>query len=134
MRSRRPLSCRSSAAIASCINMIMHDPMTQGSVHNSWRLKMSQFFNGLHTHQTCHQLSMFGRLWIGMCRRVLKLMPIFSNFHSIPQAMTSSLINSMRRRCVVLQMVVTTDTDWFSDPRPYPFFKGISDQQHSQSY
>jgi hypothetical protein len=27
------------------------------------------------------------------------------------------------------QMVVTPDIDWFSDPCPYIFFKGICDQQ-----
>ena len=26
-------------------------------------------------------------------------------------------------------MVVTPDTEWFSDPRPYFFFESISDQQ-----
>uniref|UniRef100_A0A8C8J7F3 NADH dehydrogenase [ubiquinone] 1 alpha subcomplex subunit 6 n=1 Tax=Oncorhynchus tshawytscha TaxID=74940 RepID=A0A8C8J7F3_ONCTS len=44
--------------------MIMHCPMSQGSVHNSWKLKMSQFFHGLHTHQTHHPLSMFGMRWL----------------------------------------------------------------------
>ena len=38
--------------------------MSQGSVHNSWKLNMYRFFHGLHTHQTCHPLSMFGMLWI----------------------------------------------------------------------
>ncbi len=37
--------------------------MLQGSVHNSWKLKTSQF---LHAHRTCHPLSMFGMLWIGV--------------------------------------------------------------------
>ncbi|XP_070304785.1 LOW QUALITY PROTEIN: liprin-alpha-3-like [Salvelinus sp. IW2-2015] len=32
-------------------------PKPQGSVHISWKLKMFQFFHGLHTHQTCHPLS-----------------------------------------------------------------------------
>ncbi len=27
--------------ITSCCSMIMHDPMLQGSVHNSWKLKTS---------------------------------------------------------------------------------------------
>jgi hypothetical protein len=50
--------------------MMVHSPMSQGSVNNSWKLKMSfscfMFFHGLHTHQACHQLSMFGMLWIYM--------------------------------------------------------------------
>jgi hypothetical protein len=60
----RPMSCHSSGAITSFFSMTMHSPMSQGSVHNSWKLKRSQFFHGLHTQQTCHPLSMFGRLWI----------------------------------------------------------------------
>ncbi len=43
-----------------------HHLMLQGSVHNSWKLKTSQFLNGQHSHQTCHPLSMFGMLWIGI--------------------------------------------------------------------
>jgi hypothetical protein len=56
--------CHSFAAITSCFSMIMHIPMSQGSVHNSWKLKMSQFFHGQHTHQICNPLNMFGMLWI----------------------------------------------------------------------
>ena len=49
-----PLSCHSSAAINSCFSMIMHSPMLQGSVHNFWKLKMSQFLPDLHTRHTRH--------------------------------------------------------------------------------
>ena len=59
-----PLLCHSSVAITSCFSMITCGSMSQGSVHNSWKLKMSQFFHGLHTHQTFHTLSMFGMFWI----------------------------------------------------------------------
>ncbi len=38
MRSRGPLLCHSSTTITSCCSMIMHGPMLQGSVHNSWKL------------------------------------------------------------------------------------------------
>ncbi|CDQ96765.1 unnamed protein product [Oncorhynchus mykiss] len=65
--------------LISCYSMIMHSPMLQGSVYNSWKLKLSQFFYGLHTHHTCHQLSMFGMLWIDMYKRVFQFPPI-SNF------------------------------------------------------
>jgi hypothetical protein len=54
-RSWGPLSCHSSANITSCFSMIIHGPILKGSVHNSWKLIMSQFFHGLHTHP----LSMF---------------------------------------------------------------------------
>ncbi len=58
-RSWGPLLCHSSTTITSCCSMIMHGPMLQGSVHNSWKLKTSQFLHGQHTHRTCHPLSMF---------------------------------------------------------------------------
>ncbi len=66
--------------ITSCCSMIMHGPMLQGSVHNSWKLKTSQFLNGQHTHQICHPLSMFGMLWIGVYDSVFQFLPISSNF------------------------------------------------------
>ena len=98
-RSRRPLSCHSSTAITSCFSMIMHGPMVQGSVHKSWKLKMSQFIHGLHT-QTCHPLSMFGMLWIDVYNHMFQFPPISSNFSdNIPQVTINSLIKSMRRRC-----------------------------------
>ncbi len=59
-----PLLCPSSTTITSCCSMIIHGPMLQGSVLNSWKLKTSQFLHGQHTHRTCHPLSMFGMLWI----------------------------------------------------------------------
>ncbi len=59
-RSWSPLFCHSSTTITSCCSMIMHSPMLQGSVHNSWKLKTSQFLHGQHTHRTCHPLSMLG--------------------------------------------------------------------------
>ncbi len=58
----------------------MHGPMLQGSVHNSWKLKTSQFLHGQHTHRTCHPLSMFGMLWIGVYDSVFQFLPISSNF------------------------------------------------------
>ncbi len=79
-RSWGPLLCRSSTTITSCCSMIMHGPMLQGSVHNSWKLKTSQFLHGQHTHRTCHPLSMFGMLWIGVYDSVFQFLPISSNF------------------------------------------------------
>ena len=75
-----PLSCHSSTTIISCFSKIMHGPMSRGSVHNSWKLKMSQFFHGLHTHQTRHPLSMFGMLWIDVYDNVFLFPPISTNF------------------------------------------------------
>jgi hypothetical protein len=52
MRTWGPLSCHSSAAISSWFSIIMQCPMSQRSVHNPCKIKMSQFFYGLHTYQT----------------------------------------------------------------------------------
>jgi hypothetical protein len=60
--------------------MIMHGAMSQGPVHNSWKLKMSQFFHGLNNLLTCHPLNMFGMLWIDVYNSVFQFPPISSNF------------------------------------------------------
>ncbi len=111
--------------ITSCCSMIMHSPMLQGSVHNSWKLKTSQLLHGQHTHRTCHPLSMFGMLWIGVYDSVFQFLPISSNFAQPlkrsgpsfhrPQSTTwSTLCEGDALHCL-RQMVVTPDTDWFSD-------------------
>ena len=66
--------------IASCYSMIMHSPMLQRAVLNSWKLKTSQFLHGLHTHQTYHLFSMFGLLWIDLYDSRFQFLPISSNF------------------------------------------------------
>ncbi len=119
-RSWGPLLCHSSTTITSCCSML------QGSVHNSWKLKTSQFLHGQHTHRTCHPLSMFGMLRIGVYDSVFQFLPISSNFTQPlkrsgptfhrPQSTTwSTLCEGDVLHCV-RQMVVTPDTDWFSDP------------------
>ncbi len=114
-----PLLCHSSTAITLYCSMIMHGPMLQGSVHNSWKLKTSQFLHGQHTHQTCHPLSMFGMLWIGEYDGVFQFLPISSNFAQPtfhwPQSTTWSTLYEGDVLHYVRQMVVTPDTDWFSD-------------------
>ncbi len=63
--------------------MLQHDsarPHVEGSVHNSWKLKISHFLHGHHIHRTCHPLSMFGMLWIGVYDSVFQFLPISSNF------------------------------------------------------
>ena len=115
----------SSTDITSCFSMIMHSPMSQGSLHNSWKLKMSHFSYGLHTHQTCHLIEH------DLDRCVRHRVPVPTNIqhlHSaiekkwdnIPQATINSLISSMWRRCLCMkQIVLTPNTDWFSDPCSY---------------
>ncbi len=80
MRAWGPLLCHSSRTITSCCSMIMHGPMLQGSVYNSWKLKTSQFLHGQHTHWACHPLSMFGMLWTGIYDSVFQFLSISSNF------------------------------------------------------
>ncbi len=128
-RSWGPSLCHSSTTITSCCSMKMHGPMLQGSVHNSWKPKTSQFLHGQHNHQTCHPLSMFGMLWIGVYDSVFQFLPISSNFTQPlkrsqltfhrPQSTTwSTLCEGDVLHCV-RQMVVTPDTDWFSDCTKY---------------
>ncbi len=109
--------------------MLQHDnawPMLQGSVHNSWKLKTSQFLHDQHTHRTCHPLSMFGMLWIGVYDSVFQFLPISRNFtqpfersgptsHRPHSTTWSTLCEGDVLHCV-RQMVITPDTDWFSDP------------------
>jgi hypothetical protein len=80
---------------------------------------------------------MFGMLWINMYDSVFQFANI-QQFHtdveeewySIPQAIINSLINSVKEMSHCMrQMLVTPDTDWFSDPRPYFKKKGTCDQQ-----
>ena len=122
-----PLSCHSSAAITSCFSMIMRSSMSKGSVHNSWNLKMSQFFHGLYAHQTC--LGCSG----STCTTVFQFPPISSNFaqplkrsgttfHRPQSTAWSTLCDGDVSRCM-RQMVVTPDTDWFSEPCPYFFLR-----------
>ncbi len=121
-RSLSPFLCHSSTTITSCCSMIMHCPIL---LHNSWNLKTSQFLHGQHTHRTCHPLSMFGMLWIGVYDSVFQFLPISSNFAQPlkrswptfhrPQSTTwSTLCEGDVLHCV-RQMVVTPDTDWFLD-------------------
>jgi len=49
-------------------------------IHNSWKLKTSQFFHGQHTHLMCHPLSMFGMLWIDVYDSVFQFLLIYNNF------------------------------------------------------
>ncbi len=121
-RSWGPLLCYSFTTITSCCSMIMHSPMFQVFVHNSWKLKTSQFLHGQHTHRTCHPLRMFGMLWIGIYDSAFQFQPTSSNFaqplkrsaptfHS-PQSTTWSTLCEGHVLHCVRQIVVTPDTDW----------------------
>jgi hypothetical protein len=82
-RSWGPLLCHSSTAINSgpiCTQFLEAHLYTipgSSSVHNSWKLNMSQFFHGLHAHQP---VSMFGMLWIDMYDSLFQFPPVSNNF------------------------------------------------------
>ena len=113
-------------------HMIMHSPKLQGSVHNLWIQTMYQFLLGLHCHQACHPLSMFGMLWINMYQQcdpvpanIQQLRKaIEEEWDNIPQATINSLINSMRRRCVAVHDADGGHTRYWPDfwSTPLPFF------------
>ncbi len=87
-RSWGPFLCHSSTTITLCCTMIMHSPMLQGFVHNSWKLKTSQFLHGQNTHRTCHPLSMFGMLWIQRPR-----VPVPANIQQLRTAIEEEWTN-----------------------------------------
>ncbi len=109
-RSWGPLLCHSSTTITSCWNMITHGPMLQGSVHNSWKLKTSQFNN---RPAYSPDMSPIEHVWDALDQRIRQRVPVPANIQqlrtaieadwtNIPQATINNLINSMRRRCVAL--------------------------------
>ncbi len=127
---------------ASCCSMIMHGPMLQGSVLNSWKLKTSQFLHGQHTHRTCHPLSMFGMLWIGVYDSVFQFLPISSNFtlkrsgptSHRPQSTTwSTLCEGDLLHCV-RQMVVKLTFFFISNFSTSSYFISVISQGMFSSY
>ena len=69
-RSRGPLSCPSSTAITSCFSMTMHSPMSEGSVHNSWKLKKPDISPTEH-------------VWDALDRRVRQRVPVPANIQQL---------------------------------------------------
>ncbi len=82
--------------------------------------KTSQFLHGQHTHRTRHPLSMFGMPF----RRIRQHVQVPANIQQLHTAIEEEWTNIPQARIkgdvlhCVRQMVVTPDTDWFSDP-PY---------------
>ncbi len=116
-RSWGPLLCHSSTTITLCCSMIMDGPMLQGSVHNSWKLKTSQFLHGQHTHQTCHPLSMFGMLWIGVYDSVFQCScqypaPLHSHWRGVDQHSTGH--NQQPDQLYAMEMCCTAWGKWWS--------------------
>ncbi len=113
-RFRGPLLCHSSTTTTSCCSMIMHSPMLQGSVHNSWKLKTSQFLHGQHTHRTRHPLSMFGMVWIGVYDSMFQFLPI-SNILPIEEEWTT-FHNQYPDQLSAKEMCCTAWGKWWSHP------------------
>ncbi len=122
-RSWGPLLCHSSTTITSCCSMIMHDPMLQGLVHNSWKLKTSHFLHGQHTHRTCHPLSMFGMLWIGVYDSRSSSCQYPATSHSLWRGVDQHSTGHNQRRCVALREANGGHTRYwlvFGPPPPPP--------------
>ncbi len=113
-RSWAPLLCHSSTTITSCCSKIMHSPMLQGSVHNSWKLKTSQFLHDQHTHRTCHPASMFGILWIGVYDSVFQFLPISSNFTLPLKRSRPTFHNQQPDQLYAKEMCCTACGKWWS--------------------
>ncbi len=84
-----------------------HHLMLQGSVHNSWKLKPSQF---LAWPAYSPDMSHIEHVWDALDRRIRQRVPVHAyiqqlrtaieeEWTNIPQATINNLINSMRRRC-----------------------------------
>ncbi len=123
MRSWDPLLCHSSMTITSCCRMIMHSPMLQGSVHNSWKLKTSLAWPAYSpprhvTHWAC--LGCSRSVYTTECSSSCHY-PATSHSHlkGVDQHSTGhnqqpdQPCEGEMLHCV-RQMVVTPDTDWFS--------------------
>ncbi len=110
-RSWGPLLCHLSTTITSCCSMIMHGPMLQGSVHNSWKLKTSQF---LHGQQTYHPLSMFGMLCIGVYDSVFQFLPISSNFTQPLKRSRPTFHNQQPDQLYAKEVCCTACGKWWS--------------------
>lgn len=75
------------------LEMVIDDSILQGTVHNPWKLKTSQFFCNQQTQQTCHH---------ALDRRMQQYVPGPANIQepyseeegtSIPQATIINLID-----------------------------------------
>ncbi len=92
-RSWDPLLCHSSTTITSCCSMIMHSPMLQGSVHNSWKLKTSQFLHGQHTHLTRHVTHWACLGSSALDRRIRQRVPVPANIQQLRTAIEEEWTN-----------------------------------------
>ncbi len=88
-----PLLCHLSTTITSCCSMIMHSPMLQRSVHNSWKLKTSQFLHGQHTHLTRHVTHWACLGSSALDRRIRQRVPVPANIQQLRTAIEEEWTN-----------------------------------------
>ncbi len=62
--------------------MIMHGPMLQGFVHNSWKLKTSQFLHG----QYSPVMSPIEHVWDALDQRIQQRVPVPANIQQLHTA------------------------------------------------
>ncbi len=103
--------CHSSTTITSCCSMIIHDPMLQGSVHNSWKLKKIPV---LAWPAYSPDMSPVEHVWDSLDQRIRQCVPVPANIQQLHTAIEEEWTNSMRRICV------TPDTDCFCQIPRYP--------------
>ena len=125
-RSWGPLSCRSCPAITWSFRMKMHSPMSQGSVHTpgiwSWICPSCSV--------ACTDMSHIEHVWDALyqCMTVgssSRQYPVTSHSHwrragqhSTGHNQQPDQLYAKEMCCATWDIVVTLDTDWFSDPRP----------------
>ena len=136
-RSWGPSLCHSSTAIASCLSMVMPHVAICAQFLDAENVPV------LPWPAYSPDMSPIEHVWDALDQRVRQRVPVPDNIQqlrtaieeewdNIPTGHQSTAWSTLREgdvsRCM-RQMVITPDTDWFSDPRPYLFFKGICDEQ-----
>ncbi len=103
-----PLRDPEAHCCAPCCSMIMHGPMLERSVHNSWKLKTSVIACPAYSPD----MSLIEHVWDALDWRIRQRVPVPANIqHShwrgvdqhYTHATINNLINSMQRRCVALR-------------------------------
>ncbi len=79
------------------------------TIPGSWK-----FLHGQHTHRTCHPLSMFGILWIGVYDSVFQFLPISSNFAQPLKRSGPTFHNQQPDQFYVKEMCCTAWGKWWS--------------------
>ncbi len=120
MRSWGPLLCHSSTTITSYCRMIMHGPMLQGSVHNSWKLNIPVLAWPAYSPDMSH----IEHVWDALDRRIRQRVPVpaniqqlrLSSFHWRGVDQYSTGHNQQPDQLYAKEMCCTTWGKWWSHP------------------